>query len=367
MASLNRRPFRLPSGACPDPALEGLTAHAVLSRDALARSIAARAGALGPGAAGGPAAPPALNRALGAPQAGVRAAAAEVAAGFGRNLGYLLAALHPGNALSADPWERAYLAHWAERIETVVLGGGLASGLLGEAVAREAQAAARSAGRRLAVRAAPAPGALPLLGAARMASPAPAGNGGGGSAVVVADFGTSGAKSGVARLDAAGALRGLEARPVVPFAALTDGAHPEALAAAVVAVLAATYRAAARAAGAARGGRVDPHVVCSVAAYALDGGLPADVPGAYPGLRQVADTEDVAGWLAGRVGAAVGAPLGLRFVHDGTAAGAACAGTAAPGRTAVVTLGTGLGVGFVPPATGHRALAPGFRVDVPAA
>ena len=35
MASLNRRPFRLPSGACPDPALEGLTAHAVLSRDAL--------------------------------------------------------------------------------------------------------------------------------------------------------------------------------------------------------------------------------------------------------------------------------------------------------------------------------------------
>lgn len=80
-------------------------------------------------------------------------------------------------------------------------------------------------------------------------------------------------------------------------------------------------------------------VVISVAAY-LRHGEPDDQRGAYGALR----SHDLKR-----------APL---WVHDGTAAGRAVASTS---PTAVVMLGTAIGVGFAPHPSTVRAVAPGLR------
>ena len=51
--------------------------------------------------------------------------------------------------------------------------------------------------------------------------------------------------------------------------------------------------------------------------------------------------------------------MGFVFAHDGDAAAAALAGQP---HTAVIMLGSALGVGFVPPGKRFRPLAPDFKV-----
>ncbi len=166
VASLNRRRFLVP------PALAGKTAYDVLSTRALVAAIAARALDLGLSASDADAASPqALNAALGSPDGAVRRAAKAIAAGYGQRLGYLLASMTGGNSVSDDPWEQQYLCHWEHEVDTVVLGGGLASGALGQVIARSAQASAQQLGRSIAVEAAQHPSLLPLIGVARCHTP----------------------------------------------------------------------------------------------------------------------------------------------------------------------------------------------------
>jgi hypothetical protein len=87
------------------------------------------------------------------------------------------------------------------------------------------------------------------------------------------------------------------------------------------------------------------HVVSSVASY-LDGGAP------------VADGRSIYGGIAPQrirhlLGEATGVDMSVEFVHDGTAS--AC-GVGDPSPSAVVTMGTWLGVGFTP---SNRRLLPG--------
>jgi hypothetical protein len=333
----------------------------VLSRDALVAAIGERAEALGIGP-DVPLAeyPPALNRALDSPGGAVPAAAVSVASIYGRRLGYLFASLNTRNALSEDAWERAYLEHWEHRVTGIALGGGLATGRLGQVIAASAQAAAHELGRAIAVEAAAHASVLPLLGAGRrLAADDPDDEALVDGTLGVADFGSSGVKSGVALIDGRGALSALYVRPVMGLGRLTDGAHAPALADAMVRVIGDVYRAA-EANGTVR--RTAPRVVCTVAAYVAAGQPVPQSRGAYTQLHQVAGTSDVAGWLARRAGQAVGARLRVSLLHDGTAAASAYAGEARPGSRAVVMLGTALGVGFVPAGAAHRRLAEDLHV-----
>jgi hypothetical protein len=69
--------------------------------------------------------------------------------------------------------------------------------------------------------------------------------------------------------------------------------------------------------------------------------------GAYTGLRLISPHVQRA--LSEAVGAQLGLPIAIRLLHDGTAAAANFAGQP---HTAVILLGTALGVGFAPPTDG---------------
>ncbi|HMA33648.1 MAG TPA: hypothetical protein VKY74_04130 [Chloroflexia bacterium] len=67
--------------------------------------------------------------------------------------------------------------------------------------------------------------------------------------------------------------------------------------------------------------------------------------GAYAQLHTL--TDNLGAWLAQQISRRIGRAVAVELVHDGTAAARAYAG--AP-RTAVIMLGTALGVGFAPEA-----------------
>jgi hypothetical protein len=84
-------------------------------------------------------------------------------------------------------------------------------------------------------------------------------------------------------------------------------------------------------------------ILASVAAYAKDGHPMLAQGGAYYQLRHVTDHLQTA--LAQRVSDWLGEPVDVLLLHDGTAAATAYAGME---NTAVVMLGTALGIGFPP-------------------
>ena len=243
----------------------------------------------------------------------------------GRRLASLLATLITGDAASGlgvapTPWRQAYLAHW-QTISQVWLAGGTA--------ARFGLALADSAGRHLddlgvggvAVSVADHPAVLPLIGAARSTT-------GAGSRAAVFDFGHTLAKRGIAIFER-GRLAAVELIEAVPLDALAMATDEviDGVRSIIGVTLAMT----------------DPvdAVVIGVAAY-LRGGEPDDRRGVYGALR------------SDHIGRSV------IWIHDGTAAGRAVA-TSEP--TAVVMLGTALGVGFAPDSGLVRPVAPRLRVE----
>jgi hypothetical protein len=107
----------------------------------------------------------------------------------------------------------------------------------------------------------------------------------------------------------------------------------------------------------ARDPNLSPAAVAVLASYLRDGQPLARQGGIYAALNTLAP--NLARWLGDRLAAELGRPFALTLLHDGTAAARACAGTP---QTAVITLGTSLGVGFAPPGGDERPLAPGFTV-----
>jgi hypothetical protein len=83
---------------------------------------------------------------------------------------------------------------------------------------------------------------------------------------------------------------------------------------------------------------------------------------AYYQLRHLAP--DIRAWFSAqigpRIGETVGRPLEIEFVHDCDVAACALAGRP---NTAVLMMGSALGVGFVPPAERYRPLAEQFSVE----
>jgi hypothetical protein len=321
-ASLNRVRFtELPGLELPD-GMVGWAAYALLSARALA-SLTARHGER------------------------------EAARRFGERLGWLLATLMRGDPASraARPdWDDSYWRHWAS-IGQVYLGGGLVSGAHGTGVAEHAGRILSQAGLAdCSVAVAPWPEHLAVIGAARAAPDAPA--------VVVLDFGHSFVKRACALYED-GALATLGCLPRLPatWTDIASGSEPaiedvRRLAEHMVETMAGTVRAALS---------VEPELsrtVCvSIASYVRDGRPLPRQGGAYPQLLRL--SEDVEGWLSDHLSEAVGKPMSVRLLHDGTAAARAMAGQS---DAAVITLGTALGIGFPPPDDSSRPISPRFVV-----
>jgi hypothetical protein len=265
---------------------------------------------------------------------------------FGEYLAYLLLSL-----LSPGDEQPAYRRYWLS-IRRVVLGGGLMRGNLGRGMHAEARRVLAAAGRSdVRLELAPRPHLLGLIGAARSADE-------GAPAALVYDFGNSNVKRGLARYRE-GALVALEVRPSWSTEGLPDaiaGTHDAAkaqrLADFMTDVIAGDWRDAVQS-----GATPSTHIAASIACYLRDG-QPLNYDAGYASLRLL--SHNAAGYLSRAVSTAVGTEVTVTLSHDGTTAARVFAGLP---HTAVVMLGTWLGVGFAPEdASGLRPLAPDFAV-----
>ncbi len=342
-----------------EPDVKGKMAGELLSAGRIADDVREHAAALGIGGGqplSGGEALAALNRSVRSADQVVRDAASEMACYFGRRLGYLLLTLKRGDEINrqARPdWDDSYWAHWA-RIRAVWLGGGIASGPFGARLCDAAAEALLENGvADLALRVADYPASLPLIGAARSV-PGQTGT------ALVFDFGSSLVKRACAVYDQ-GALSMLRLLPPLPAPQLSqplESVTPrevEGLAHQMVHVMAQTWQSAQS-----LGQTLNRSLVASLATYICDGQpFPRQWGqlGTYATLRAL--PEVTACWLSRRLGEQVGLPLGVELLHDGSAAARTYAGQQ---HTAVIMLGTAIGVGFAPSEEGLRPVGRDFTV-----
>ena len=191
------------------------------------------------------------------------------------------------------------------------------------------------------------PSYLPLVGAARGLPP------GEERVAVVADFGGTRLKRGIAFYGEGDALQRLEILPPCDIAALTEAGKTAALAEEMIAILAETIK---------RAGALttlSPKIMCSVAAYVEDG-KPLNIDrGGYYWLNRL--SRDISGWFSAQISQACGKKKQVEFVHDCDTAAVALAGME---KTAVLMLGSALGVGFVPPMDVYRPFSLGFKIEL---
>lgn len=288
---------------------------------------------------------PFVNECLRSEAPGVAAAAQAIAARLGRNLGHLLLTLHRGDAVNqavrpdwtADDWAR-----WAS-IRQVWLGGGFMSGELGRNMIAVARDWLRSVGYgdRFGLGLSGAQSGddanshmpfLVLLGAARYLPFAT-------TSAVCLDFGHSSVKRAYLQFasdETASqplASMSLYARQPVELERL--GA-PDRLLEFMVSAIAQTFVESWRA-----GCAPEPDVMVSVGAYGRDGQVLTS-----PLYQQLhAFGEDAREVLGAAVSQRLQQTVRVRLIHDGTAAAAVHAGEP---HTAVIVVGTGLGIGFAP-------------------
>lgn len=251
-----------------------------------------------------------------------RVAAEEIAAEYGRRLGWMLATLKRGDPVNRavrDDWNETYWAYWAT-IERVILGGGLISGELGAAMIPHTLATLATLGvTDLHVERSTWASLLPMVGAARHASP-------GVKRAYILDFGGTSIKRGTAEYEDGNLLR---VTPLDSVPALhADPAPLFEFMVGVMANAAVEY---------------DGVILACLATY-MENGHPQDgPPGYYGALRDISAhlQTDFARVVSERTGRSI--RVGL--FHDGTAAATPYAGMQ---RCAVLTLGTALGVGFPP-------------------
>jgi hypothetical protein len=346
-ASLNRvRIVDLP-GLAVDADVEGRTGYELVSQAALAALVREQADALH--------LDPSLEDSLlrlafegclvsGNPS--VWAVAEQIARRMGRNLGYVLLALQRGDATNRaarTEWDDSYWEYWAA-IRRVWLGGGLVSGRLGPLMRRHAlDIFQEAAAGDCTIQISPYSSNLPLVGMARRA---PAGC----DAALVFDFGGTLIKRALARYHA-GALVGLRRfapRQVgwtdIPDATADTDQQATQLFERMIAVISGTWQEAY-----ATESRLSGPILASLSAYTQDGQpLPAQ-GGGYMQIARI--TDNMARALADRLGANLERTIAVELLHDGTAAATAHAGEA---HTAVIMIGTALGIGFPPPAEGLR-------------
>ncbi len=284
------------------------------------------------------------------PEPAVRTAAEAIGAEMGRRLGYILLALARGdtaNRAARAEWDDSYWTYWS-RIRRVWLGGGLASSHLGQRIRLHAQHILNGAGfPDYEIRISPFGSSLPLVGAARRA---PMGT----HSALIFDFGQTFVKRAVAQFED-GALTALKTLEQIPSGCSVDPNLPDdpALARNVAASMMTTIEKTSVEAQA-RGIPPGEDILCSLACYIVRG-QPFD-RGCYGVLRLLSDNLET--YLAQQIGQRLGRAVRVRLLHDGTAAATAYAGEA---QTAVLMLGTAIGIGFPPLRQPVLPLAPLFQ------
>jgi hypothetical protein len=340
---------RLASLDVVEPVLRGTRALELLSAAAVAASIRASATVLKLEIADRDDREllPEFDKCLVASDLAVREAARRQATPFGRYLGYLLATLRLD---ASAPETRAYREHWS-RIGRVWLAGGLASGNLGHVLSDVSSQVLEKAGSRLDIQVAPRPGVLPLIGAARCLTATD-------GVALVYDFGGTTAKHGLGTY-VDGKLIGLRLLPPISTPASARMlAEDEAAVGHTLAVFICNSIVQDWGALQSEGKAPLRKVTASVASYVKDN-HPEDYTAAgYMTLRHIAP--NAGKWLTKAISARVGHDIDLTLMHDGTAAARTFAGQ---DNTAVILLGTWLGVGFAPPSQdGLRPLAPELQL-----
>ena len=340
---------RLASLDVVEPALRGTRALELLSAAAIGGSIRASATDLKLEVAGRDDRELllAFDKCLVTSDPAVREAACRQAERLGRYLGYLLATLRLD---ASAPETRAHRKHWS-RIRQVWLAGGLASGNLGHILSDASSQVLEKAGTRLDIQVAPRPGVLPLIGAARSLAAID-------GMALVYDFGGTTAKHALG-VYADGDLIGLRLLPPIstPPAARVladdEAAVGHTLADFICNSIVRDWRALQS-----EGRAPLRKVTASIASYVKDN-HPKDYRAAgYMTLRHIALSAGE--WLTRAISARLRHDIDLTLMHDGTAAARTFAGQ---DGTAVILMGTWLGVGFAPPSqVGLRPLAPELQV-----
>ena len=253
----------------------------------------------------------------------------------GDALGDLLLILKRGERTARPEWSDGHWQFW-RRIAHIQFGGGLAEGRIGQATVGRAQERIAAAYQ---LHVAEFPAAITLVGAARHLTIRD------GSAVVF-DCGNTAVKRARA-VYREGRLVEMSLLPSLPAGMLPGpGATPAdavALAGWIARIVAGT-----------RQPRDHAMVAVALASYVVAGVPCSD--GAYGTLRLLAD--DVAAGLAARIRRSTGAATDVRLLHDGSAAAAVFAATP---HTAVIMLGTSLGLGVPPPEDRLCPMAAEFR------
>jgi hypothetical protein len=351
--SLNRT--RLASHPAIDASAQGREAWDLLSAAAVRTQIQSRAVELGIDGPGFIEADPVvlLQGCFESQSPAVRTAAGNLAARLGEVVAYLLMTLtRSGSDRQATRFRHAYLDHW-RKVQRVHLGGGIMRGALGRHMSDSClEVLAREAIADPTVALAASPHLLPLLGAAYSAEPEDA------ASALVFDFGNSNVKHGIAHYEW-GTVTRLAVRGQVRTQGLPDEiagtSHPadaRRIADFMAGVIASDWREAVAA-----GEAPSAHIVASIACYLRDG-RPLDYDAGYASLRLLSD--NAAAYLSQAVSERVGREVRVTLSHDGTTAARVYAGQP---HTAVIMLGTWLGVGFAPEdASGLRPLASGFEV-----
>ncbi len=273
-----------------------------------------------------------FDRCLTVEDATIRGTADDITQRYGHALGYVLLTLKRGDPVNRavrTDWDESYWDYWGH-IQQVWLGGGLMRGQLGSRAVEIAQKVIAGAGvEDFKVNRSPYTNvSLPLLGVARYAPPAA-------RCIVVVDCGSTFIKSGSAVYEK-GALTHITDQQAVPSNCNWVYEHPDRsdeFVEYVVTTIANAWR---------RSVPCEPFLAVSLSCYVQDGQVAER--GYYSVLRKFTDHAE--SYLAGRVSDILGLPVQLKLFHDGTAAAAVFAGS---DQTAVLTLGTAVGVGFPPP------------------
>ena len=345
--SLNRaRIVDLP-GVPVDAGILGRTAYELISAGAIEELVRDEASTLGLNPR-----QPDLLRAFDPCFADPRAqpAANRIAGIAGRRLGALLLMLVRGDAANraARPeWDDAHWAHWS-RIRQVILGGGLVTGQLGRGMLAEARRFLAAAGSDLHVAISSYGAHVVLAGLARYAPD-------GTQYMLLFDFGQTNVKRGRATYRD-GALSRIDLFPSLPSPC--DGSTFSLAAAqeqwAFMLPIIAEYWTEKIASA----DRPRTAIGLALATHLNDGHpFPTD-RGCYGRLQLLGPR--LALFLRDSLAGQIGPYRAFALLHDGLAAATAYAGTE---RTAVLTLGTAIGVGYVPPATGLRPVAGDFTLS----
>jgi hypothetical protein len=351
IASLNRVQLVDLPGLTIDPAVRGKTGGQLVSAAVLARLIRQHANnlQLDPNL-DDHALHLALDRCLASPDTTARTTAEVIGRRIGRNLGYILLTLNRGDAVNRaarDEWDDSYWDHW-HGIRHVWLGGGLVSGRLSSHVSRHAESVLNEAGvGDYTVRVSPYAPVLPLVGAARCSPRAC-------RTALVFDLGNTMIKCArvIYENDELSELHRLPSYPVgwteIEQASDDPAQRTTRFLSHLITTISQTWHGA--------GMPSSSPILASMAVYVQDG-HPMIARGAYGQFRRV--TDNLQDELAQRLSVQLGTAIDVSLIHDGTAAATAYAGME---NTAVIMMGTALGIGFPPLAGNLWVLSPNLTI-----